>query len=143
MQRGVGFAIGFKNIGYSEGFDDFTAARVRLFTAAAGGLGAEVQCASAEVGQGVIEVIRSTAERELGPAEVTVLPATTASVGSAGSASASRMTWMAAGAVQLACREAMEELRRRGGTLDGGDTSTSSASTGTRRPRRSTRRPAR
>ncbi|HEU5212136.1 MAG TPA: molybdopterin cofactor-binding domain-containing protein [Gaiellaceae bacterium] len=119
VQRGVGFAIGFKNIGYSEGFDDFTAARVRLFTAATGGLGAEVHCASAEVGQGVIEVIRSTAERELGPAEVVVLPATTASVGSAGSASASRMTWMAAGAVQLACREAMEELRRRGGTLDG------------------------
>ncbi len=121
VQRGVGFAIGFKNIGYSEGFDDFTAARVRLFTAAAGGLGAEVHCASAEVGQGVIEVIRSTAERELGPVEVTVLPATTASVGSAGSASASRMTWMAAGAVQLACREAMEELRRRGGSLAAGE----------------------
>jgi CO/xanthine dehydrogenase Mo-binding subunit len=121
VQRGVGFAIGFKNIGYSEGFDDFTAARVRLFTTAAGGLGAEIHCASAEVGQGVIEVIRSTAERELGPAEVTVLPATTASVGSAGSASASRMTWMAAGAVQLVCREAMDELRRRGGALDGGD----------------------
>jgi CO/xanthine dehydrogenase Mo-binding subunit len=121
VQRGVGFAIGFKNIGYSEGFDDFTAARVRLFTSAAGGLGAEVHCASAEVGQGVIDVIRSTAERELGPADVTVLPATTASVGSAGSASASRMTWMAAGAVQLVCREAMEELRGRGGSLDAGD----------------------
>jgi CO/xanthine dehydrogenase Mo-binding subunit len=121
VQRGVGFAIGFKNIGYSEGFDDFTAARVRLFEAASGGLGAEVHCASAEVGQGVIEVIRSTAERELGPAEITVLPATTASVGSAGSASASRMTWMAAGAVQLVCRAAMEELRSRGGALVGGE----------------------
>ena len=27
-QRGVGFAVGFKNICYSEGFDDFCAARV-------------------------------------------------------------------------------------------------------------------
>src|SRR5687767_13349898 len=31
VRRGVGFAVGFKNIGYSEGFDDYTAARVRLF----------------------------------------------------------------------------------------------------------------
>ena len=30
VRRGVGFAVGFKNIGYSEGFDDYTAARVRL-----------------------------------------------------------------------------------------------------------------
>src|SRR5262249_58368914 len=97
------------------------AARGGVFAGGWGGVGAEVPGASAEVGRGVTEVIRQTAERELGPAEVTVLPATTASVGSAGSASASRMTWMAAGAVQLVCREAMEELRRRGGTLDAGD----------------------
>src|SRR5213593_3346110 len=30
VRRGVGFAVGFKNICYSEGFDDYTAARVRL-----------------------------------------------------------------------------------------------------------------
>ncbi len=30
IRRGVGFAVGFKNICYSEGYDDFTAARVRL-----------------------------------------------------------------------------------------------------------------
>ena len=29
VRRGVGFAVGFKNIAYSEGFDDSTAARVR------------------------------------------------------------------------------------------------------------------
>ena len=29
VRRGVGFAVGFKNICYSEGFDDFCAARVR------------------------------------------------------------------------------------------------------------------
>ncbi len=30
VQRGIGFAVGFKNICYSEGFDDFCAARVIL-----------------------------------------------------------------------------------------------------------------
>ena len=29
-KRGVGYAVGFKNIGYSEGFDDYSTARVRL-----------------------------------------------------------------------------------------------------------------
>jgi hypothetical protein len=43
--------------------------------------------------------------------EVVLAPHTTASVDSAGSASASRMTWMAAGAVQLACRAALKEFR--------------------------------
>ena len=37
VRRGVGFAVGFKNIGYSEGFDDFCAARVRLFARRLGG----------------------------------------------------------------------------------------------------------
>ena len=49
VQRGVGFAVGFKNIGFSEGFDDYRAARVRLFADGR----AEVHCAAAEVGQGV------------------------------------------------------------------------------------------
>ena len=42
-------------------------------------------------------------------------PHGTATVGSAGSASASRMTWMAAGAVRDACRAALEERERAGG----------------------------
>ena len=29
-RRGVGFAVGFKNIGFAEGFDDYSTARVRL-----------------------------------------------------------------------------------------------------------------
>jgi CO/xanthine dehydrogenase Mo-binding subunit len=33
VRRGVGFAVGFKNIGYSEGFDDYTAARGSMRTA--------------------------------------------------------------------------------------------------------------
>jgi CO/xanthine dehydrogenase Mo-binding subunit len=111
VRRGVGFAVGFKNVCYSEGFDDFCTARVRL---RADG-GAEVHCASAEVGQGVTDVILRIAREELQTDDVTLAVGSTAKVGSAGSASASRMTWMAAGAVQLACRAAVEERVRRGG----------------------------
>jgi CO/xanthine dehydrogenase Mo-binding subunit len=119
IRRGVGFAVGFKNICYSEGFDDYTAARVRLFSDAAGKTVAEVHCAAAEVGQGVSNVIVQVARTELGIDDVVLAPGTTASVGSAGSASASRMTWMATGAVQLACRAARNELEALGGSLDG------------------------
>ena len=120
VQRGVGFAVGFKNIGYSEGFDDYTAARVRLFESD-GELVAEVHCAAAEVGQGVTNVILQTARTELDLENVSMAPGTTSAVGSAGSASASRMTWMAAGAVQAACRAMRDELDRRGGSLADGE----------------------
>jgi CO/xanthine dehydrogenase Mo-binding subunit len=121
VRRGVGFAVGFKNIGYSEGFDDYTAARVRLFADAEGELTAEVHCAAAEVGQGVTNVIVQTARTELETENVVLAPHTTASVDSAGSASASRMTWMASGAVQTACRAVKDELERRGGRLAAGE----------------------
>ncbi|OLD98686.1 MAG: xanthine dehydrogenase subunit D [Actinobacteria bacterium 13_1_20CM_4_69_9] len=111
VKRGVGFAVGFKNIGYSEGFDDYTAARVRLDADGS----AEIHCAAAEVGQGVAGVILQVARTELGTEDVTLAPHTTATVGSAGSASASRMTWMASGAVRDACRAALEERDRNGG----------------------------
>jgi CO/xanthine dehydrogenase Mo-binding subunit len=118
VRRGVGFAAGFKNICYSEGFDDSCAARVRLFAGSAGEPQAEVYCAGAEVGQGVTNVILQVAQMELGIERVVLAPASTAAVGSAGSCSASRMTWMAAGAVQLACRAALEERERTGGDVD-------------------------
>ncbi|HZB35331.1 MAG TPA: molybdopterin cofactor-binding domain-containing protein [Gaiellaceae bacterium] len=121
VRRGVGFAVGFKNIGYSEGFDDYTAARVRLFADAEAELTAEVHCAAAEVGQGVTNVIVQTARTELETENVVLAPHTTASVDSAGSASASRMTWMASGAVQAACRAVKDELERRGGRLEPGE----------------------
>ena len=111
VKRGVGFALGFKNICYSEGFDDYCTARVTL---RADG-GAEIHCAAAEVGQGVTNVLLQVAREELGTDDVVLASHTTATVGSAGSASASRMTWMAAGAVQTACRAAMEERNANGG----------------------------
>ncbi|HEX4745665.1 MAG TPA: molybdopterin cofactor-binding domain-containing protein [Gaiellaceae bacterium] len=115
VRRGVGFAVGFKNICYSEGFDDYCTARVVLGEDGS----AEVHCAAAEVGQGVSDVVLQVARLELGTDDVSLAAGTTASVGSAGSASASRMTWMAAGAVQAACRAALEERgRRRDGLVD-------------------------
>jgi CO/xanthine dehydrogenase Mo-binding subunit len=121
VRRGVGFAVGFKNIGYSEGFDDYTAARVRLFADAEGELTAEVHCAAAEVGQGVANVIVQAVRTELELENVVLAPHTTETVDSAGSSSASRMTWMASGAVQTVCWAVRDELARRGGLLAPGD----------------------
>jgi CO/xanthine dehydrogenase Mo-binding subunit len=114
VRRGVGFAVGFKNVCYSEGFDDFCTARVVLAEDGS----AVVHCAAAEVGQGVSEVILQVARLELGVDDVALASGSTAQVGSAGSASASRMTWMAAGAVQMACRAAIEERERTEGLVD-------------------------
>jgi CO/xanthine dehydrogenase Mo-binding subunit len=111
VRRGVGFAVGFKNICYSEGFDDYCTARVILTEDGH----ADVHCAAAEVGQGVTDVILQVARLELGTEDVALASGSTSRVGSAGSASASRMTWMAAGAVQTACRAALEERERVGG----------------------------
>jgi CO/xanthine dehydrogenase Mo-binding subunit len=121
VRRGVGFALGFKNICYSEGFDDYCSARIRLFADHDGVLAAEVHSAAAEVGQGVVDVMAQVARTELGLETVLVAPHTTGTVGSAGSSSASRQTWMTAGAVRLACLAAREELAARGGSLAPGE----------------------
>jgi CO/xanthine dehydrogenase Mo-binding subunit len=62
----------------------------------------EVHTAAAEVGQGLITVQAQIAHTELGVERVAVLAADTR-VGSAGSSSASRQTYMTGGAVKLAC----------------------------------------
>ena len=59
-------------------------------------------------------VVLQVARTELQTDEVRLAPAVTSEVDSAGSASASRMTWMAAGAVRDACRAALDERARRG-----------------------------
>jgi CO/xanthine dehydrogenase Mo-binding subunit len=121
VRRGVGFAVGFKGLGFSEGFDDCASARVRLVADPDGRLVAEVHSAAAEIGQGVTNVIVQVARSELEIPDVVLAPQSTTAVGSAGSSSASRQTWMTAGAVQLACADAREELRRRGGELAAGE----------------------
>jgi CO/xanthine dehydrogenase Mo-binding subunit len=54
-------------------------------------------------------------------ADVVLAPHTTAAVGSSGSSSASRQTWMTAGAVRAACLAVRDELERRGGSLAPGE----------------------
>ena len=103
---GVGFAVGFKNLLYSEGFDDDSEARVRL----AGGV-ATVTCAVAEVGQGFVTIAGQIARTVLGCDGVVVEPADTSTIGSAGSSSASRQTWMSGGAVLRACRLVADQVR--------------------------------
>ena len=114
VRRGVGFAVGIKNLCFSEGFDDSCAARVEIDAAGA----VVVHCAAAEVGQGVSAVVLEVARRELGTDDVTLAPPSTVTVGSSGSTSASRMTWMATGAVRDACIAAREERERTGGPVD-------------------------
>src|SRR3954447_22906305 len=74
VRRGVGFAVGFKNICFSEGFDAYWSARVELCADGS----AEVHCASAEVGQGVQNVILQVARTELDIADVRLAPQGTA-----------------------------------------------------------------
>ncbi len=105
-RRGVGVAVGFKNLLYSEGFDDSSEAHVRL----AGGV-ATVSCAVAEVGQGFVTIAGQIARTALGCSAVVVEPAATAGIGSAGSSSASRQTWMSGGAVLRACRLVADQVR--------------------------------
>ena len=114
VRRGVGFAFAFKNVAFSEAFDDYTVARVRL--SAPGGIPlAEVHCAAAEVGQGVVGVIEQLVRTELGVEQVRVLSADTR-VGSAGPGSGSRLTWMVSGAVGAACGALRERLGTEPGT---------------------------
>ncbi|WP_367130754.1 MULTISPECIES: xanthine dehydrogenase subunit D [Streptomyces] len=106
--RGVGYAVGIKNVGFSEGFDDYSTARVRL-EVVAGQPVATVHTAMAEVGQGGVTVHAQIARTELGVTRVVLEPADTR-VGSAGSTSASRQTYVTGGAVRHACHLVREEV---------------------------------
>jgi xanthine dehydrogenase D subunit len=112
VRRGVGFAVGFKNLAFSEGFDDYATARVRLELGPGDDPLATVHVATAEVGQGFVTIAMQIARAELGVREVMVQAADT-QVGSAGSTSASRQTMMSGGAIQMACSAVREVLLER------------------------------
>ncbi|MEI8239573.1 MAG: xanthine dehydrogenase subunit D, partial [Actinomycetota bacterium] len=98
VRRGIGWAISIKNLMYSETFDDYSTARVRLSNGTA-----TVKFATAEVGQGFVTLAGQIARSVLGVDHV-VLARIDTNVGSSGSTSASRQTWMSGGAVDGACR---------------------------------------
>jgi xanthine dehydrogenase D subunit len=108
--RGIGYAAGFKNTAFSEGFDDSSAARVQI-QAADGHVAATVTTAAVDVGQGVLGVQRQIVASELGVRDVQVETMDTG-FASAGPTSASRHTYVTGGAVQAACK------RVRGRVLD-------------------------
>ena len=115
VARGIGYAVAYKNVGFSEGFDDYSTARVRL-QAIAGEPVATVHTAAAEVGQGLVTIEQQICRTELGVDQVLVSPKDTG-VGSAGSTSASRQTYVTGGAVRAACeliRERVIGLAERG-----------------------------
>ncbi|WP_410661700.1 xanthine dehydrogenase subunit D [Amycolatopsis sp. lyj-112] len=99
--RGVGFAVGIKNICFSEGFDDYSTARVRL-QLVGGEPAATVHTAACEVGQGLVTIMQQIVRTELGIEQVTILPMDT-NIGNGGSTSASRQSYVTGGAVQAAC----------------------------------------
>ncbi|MEQ0558771.1 xanthine dehydrogenase subunit D [Amycolatopsis sp. NEAU-NG30] len=111
--RGVGYAVGIKNVCFSEGFDDYSTARVRL-QLVGGEPSATVQTAACEVGQGLVTVLQQIVRTELGVDRVTVLPMDT-SIGNGGSTSASRQTYVTGGAVQAACAAVRARLLARFG----------------------------
>jgi xanthine dehydrogenase D subunit len=104
VYRGIGYAAAMKNLMYSEGFDDYSTARCTL----ADGV-ATLKFATAEVGQGFVTLAPQIARDVLGVDDV-LLDRIDTGIGSAGSSSASRQTWMSGGAVQAACLAVRDAL---------------------------------
>jgi xanthine dehydrogenase D subunit len=120
--RGVGYAVGYKNVGFSEGFDDYSTARVRL-EVSGGEPMVTVHTAAAEVGQGLVTIEQQICRTELGVDRVVVHTKDT-TVGSGGSTSASRQTYVTGGAVKAACELVRDQVlglaqRKLGRTVPG------------------------
>jgi xanthine dehydrogenase D subunit len=104
VRRGIGWGVAIKNLMYSEGFDDYATARCTLRDGVA-----SLKFATSEVGQGFVTLAAQIARDVLGVDDVVLEPIDT-TIGSAGSTSASRQTWMSGGAVDGACRLVRERL---------------------------------
>ncbi len=111
-RRGIGFACGFKNVGYSFGFPEQSWATIELH----GKVEIDevvVRAAGAEVGQGAHTVFVQMAAEAVGvPVEkVRLVSQDTGETDSSGSVSASRMTFMAGNAIRGAAEEALAKWR--------------------------------
>ncbi len=110
LARGWGFAAGFKNVGFSFGYQENSWARVEIH----GNGNIErviVHHAGAEVGQGTHTVMAQMAAEAVGidPSKVKVIPSDSATQGDPGSSSASRMTFMAGNAIKGAAEAALRK----------------------------------
>ncbi len=109
LRRGRGFACAFKNIGFSFGFPERCEATIELWG------DDEVERVvlfhgGAEVGQGAHTAFKQMAAEAVGVdlAKVETVYSDTAVTGDSGSASASRLTWMAGNAILGAAEEAFK-----------------------------------
>ena len=110
LKRGRGFAAGFKNIGFSFGYQENCWARIEL--RGKGEIDEVVlHHAAAEVGQGNHTVMTQMAAEAVGvPFEkVKLIASDTAVTGTSGSVSASRMTFMSGNAIRGAAKIALEK----------------------------------
>ncbi|MBE2270285.1 MAG: molybdopterin-dependent oxidoreductase, partial [Anaerolinea sp.] len=108
IRRGIGFAAGFKNVGYSFGAPEQSWATVELY----GKTEIEqviVRHGGAEVGQGTHTVMMQMAAEAVGvPFEcVRLIGHDTAETMTSGSASASRLTFMSGNAIRGAAEQAL------------------------------------
>ncbi len=110
LRRGIGFACSFKNVGFSFGAPEQCMAKIELFGQA------EIDRAvlyhsGAEVGQGAHTAFVQMAAEALGiPLErIQLVASDTAYTENSGSASASRMTFMAGNAIRGAAQLALEK----------------------------------
>jgi xanthine dehydrogenase D subunit len=104
IKRGIGWGVSIKNIMYSEGFDDYSTAKCTLSDGKV-----VLKFATSEVGQGFVTLAPQIARSVLGVTDA-VCDTIDTGIGSAGSTSASRQTWMSGGAVDGACRLVRERL---------------------------------
>jgi CO/xanthine dehydrogenase Mo-binding subunit len=108
--RGRGFAAGFKNVGFSFGYQENSWAKVEIH-----GDGSiervVVHHAGAEVGQGTHTIMAQMAAEVIGipPEKVQLMTSDSSTQGNPGSASASRMTFMAGNAIKGAAERAFRK----------------------------------
>ncbi|HEX5630904.1 MAG TPA: molybdopterin cofactor-binding domain-containing protein, partial [Acidimicrobiia bacterium] len=111
VRRGIGFAVGIKNLAFSEAFDDFSEVRAEITAS-----GLELHTAASENGQGMVTILEQIGRSASGIDRVSVVFVDTSRIGSAGSTSASRQTQMTGGAALRAATAVRDEaLRRVGG----------------------------
>ena len=109
LRRGIGLACGIKNVGYSFGFPEKSTATVEVYGESELER-AVVRIGAADVGQGAQLVLRQIAADalELPPEKITMICNDSHEAPDAGSASASRLTFMAGRAVHDAARAARD-----------------------------------
>jgi len=112
LLRGTGYACAFKNVGFSFGAPEQSMATVEILG------GSEIERvilhhAGADVGQGAHTVMIQMAAETLGmPIEkIRLIASDTAFTGDSGSASASRLTFMAGNSIKGACELALEKWK--------------------------------